>query len=197
MNFPARAGTLRRLHLEIVMIRTVTCSAILLFALLLGALTGCGERRQSEPTPPVIEMGTGLFIAGWFGAAPCDSDSCVTQITTSYSVTPRFPDPPMLWVRVDTLELIEISRAEAESAFYLTEAALRVAPRSHGGCGGDLPQERLDVFSGDYGHGAEVQGCDAREVRAARAMFFALLDKYWRRGHTIRVGARSGTRGVD
>lgn len=169
--------------------RTDSRGALLLIALLAAAASGC-HKRAAEPTPPVLELGTGLFIAGWHSAASCDSDSCVTQITTSYSTSPRFPDPPMLWVRVDTLQLIEITRAEAESAFTLTEAALRVAPGSHGGCDGGAPYEHLDVFSGDYGHGANIQGCDAPEIRAARALFYALLDKYWRHPGVSRAAAR-------
>jgi len=144
-------------------------------ALALCFVSGCSE--HSVPNQPFYGLNSGYFFTTWYSSAPCSDAPCFNMIEVFYYS--RVELPPTMTVQGEINATFPISMEAFWEVTEVAGGAIALGTGySRGGCVEGLPVESLNTFSGDWGRGVEIQGCNSEEIEKARQVMRAVALTY-------------------
>jgi len=146
-------------------------------------VAGCSHESTTPVDPPPPSLNSGYSFAEWAldGAACEEGQYCLDVLRVSQT----FGDDPEIYVRVTgdsgTISQSMVISAEDYLAFgqLVTRVSVEYDYQIEGCVPGQGVSERVNVFEGDAGWGAGIEGCDSPQVLELRLMVTELVEKYF------------------
>lgn len=146
-------------------------------------LVGCSDDPAVPEEETVPSLNSGHSFAEWaLDGALCEGGQfCLDRV----SVSRNRGETPEIHAKVSgeagsLLQTTAISVEDYEAFQHLIESVIAVRNGAWEGC---IPveglSERVALFSGDSGHGAQIEGCDEPVVQEVRELAIDLVAKYF------------------